>query len=92
MKLRLAILGAALLAASTALHAQAPTKKGDSGKWKDRVEEVWAKARQACAATKGPERANCVAKHVCASAKNPAACEARHKARAAQQAQQQGKK
>ena len=62
------IIGAALLAASTGLFAQAP--KDDSKAARERV-------MKACEGKQGDERRNCVQREVCAQSKDQKACEQR---------------
>jgi len=90
MKLALMI-GSALLAASTALHAQAP-KRFDCSQAKDpkACEERMAKARaerarvrKACEGKTGADHVACVRHERCAQAKDPAQCEALAKDRQA---------
>ena len=90
--MRLALMiGAAALAASTALHAQAP-KRFDCSQAKDpkACEERMAKARaerervrKACEGKTGADHTACVRHERCAPAKDPAACEAHAKERMA---------
>jgi hypothetical protein len=63
-----AMIGAALLAASTALYAQAP--KDDGNPARERV-------IKACEGKQGAERRSCVQREVCAQSKDPKACEQR---------------
>ena len=96
--MRLALMiGAAALAASTALHAQAPQAEGkprrfDCSQAKDpkACEERMAKARaerervrKACESKTGADHAACVRHERCAQAKDPAQCEAQAKERMA---------
>ena len=90
MKLSL-LIGTALLAASTALHAQAP-KRFDCSQAKDpkACEERTAKARaerervrKACESKSGAEHVACVRHERCAQAKDAAQCEAQAKERTA---------
>ena len=67
-----AIIGAALLAASTALYAQAP-----KGEVKSERQEAREKVRKACEGKEGEERRSCVQREVCAQSKDPKACEQR---------------
>jgi hypothetical protein len=67
-----AIIGAALLAASTALYAQAPKSDGKSP-----GQEAREKVRKACEGKEGAERRRCVQREVCAQSKDPKACEQR---------------
>jgi len=85
------MIGAAALAASTALHAQAP-KRFDCSQAKDpkACEERMAKARaerervrKACEGKTGADHTACVRHERCAPAKDPAACEAHAKERMA---------
>jgi hypothetical protein len=95
MRLSLMI-GAALLAASAAVHAQAPQPEGkarrfDCSQAKDpkACEEGMSKrkaererVRKACESKTGDERSACVRREWCAAAKDPKACEEKmaHKA------------
>ena len=72
-----AIIGAALLAASTALHAQAPKSDGKAGDGKPPRQEAREKVRKACEGKEGAERRNCVQREVCAQSNDPKACEQR---------------
>jgi Spy/CpxP family protein refolding chaperone len=98
MKLPISILGAALLAASTAVYAQAPQgQKGerprfDCSKAKDpklceerreKLKSAYGKARQACEGKQGDQRQECMRSQMCAQAKDPAKCQAEGKERAA---------
>jgi hypothetical protein len=67
-----AIIGAALLAASTALYAQAPKSEGNTAR-----QEAREKVRKACEGKEGEERRSCVQREVCAQSKDPKACEQR---------------
>ena len=67
-----AIIGAALLAASTALYAQAPKSDDKSAR-----QEAREKVRKACEGKEGAERRSCVQREVCAQSKDPKACEQR---------------
>ena len=90
--MRLALMiGAALVAASTAAHAQAPNRF-DCSKAKDpkACEERTAKARaerervrKACESKTGADHTACVRHERCAQAKDPAQCEAHAKERMA---------
>ena len=62
------LIGAALLAASTALHAQVDRQK---------AREAHAKALKACEGTPDAERRSCVRREMCAQAKDPKACQER---------------
>jgi hypothetical protein len=69
--MRLALLiGAALVAASTALHAQDDAKR-------QQLREAHARAAKACEGKTGEERGACMQKELCAQAKDPKACEER---------------
>jgi hypothetical protein len=90
MKLALMI-GTALLAASTALHAQTP-KRFDCSQAKDpkACEERLAKARaerervrKACEGKTDADHVACVRRERCAQAKDPGQCEAHAKERMA---------
>ena len=75
-----AILGAALLAASTGLYAQAPKgepKDADRAARREQVKQAHEKAVKACEGKQGDERRACIRKEVCAQSKDPKACEAR---------------
>jgi hypothetical protein len=65
-------IGAALLAASTALYAQAPGSEGKGPR-----QEAREKVRKACEGKEGEERRSCVQREVCAQSKDPKACEQR---------------
>ena len=67
-----AIIGAALLAASFGLHAQAP--KDDSKAQRQQQRE---RIQKACEGKEGAERRSCVQREVCAQSKDPKACEQR---------------
>ena len=76
------IIGAALLAASTGLYAQAPapkadSKDGDRAQRREQLKQAHEKASRACEGKKGEEHRNCMATQMCAQAKDPKACEAR---------------
>jgi hypothetical protein len=86
------MLGAALLAATTALHAQAPADSGkgrhrfDCSQAKDpkaceerlaKARAAHAQARKSCEGKSGDEHAACMRQQMCASAKDPKACEER---------------
>jgi hypothetical protein len=86
------MLGAALLAASTALHAQAPssaTGKGrrfDCSQAKDpkaceervaKMKAAHAKAQAACEGKQGEARRECMRLQMCSQANDPKACEER---------------
>jgi len=79
--MRLATLtAAALFAASTALHAQAPqTPPATKAEKHEKMKAARDKARQACESKKGEEHAACMRRETCAQAADPAACEARAK-------------
>jgi hypothetical protein len=72
-----AIIGAALLAASTALYAQAPKTDGKAGDGNTDRQEMREKVRKACEGKEGAERRNCVRREVCAQSADPKACEQR---------------
>lgn len=75
-----AIIGAALLAASTGLYAQAPKgepKDADRAARREQVKQAHEKAVKACEGKQGDERRACIRKEVCAQSKDPKACEAR---------------
>jgi len=100
MNLSIPLLGACLLAVSTALYAQAPQtdagkgQRVDCSKAKDpkRCEKMKAargNARKACEGKQGDAHRDCMRHEMCAQAKDPAKCEAR--AKEAQQRRQQKK-
>ena len=62
------LIGAALLAASTALHAQADRQA---------LKDARAKAIKACEGKPAPEQRGCVRRELCAQAKDPQACQER---------------
>jgi hypothetical protein len=66
------MIGAALLAASTALYAQAPKGEGNTAR-----QDAREKVRKACEGKEGEERRRCVQREVCAQSKDPKACEQR---------------
>ena len=68
MKRAICIIGAALLAASTALHAQVDRQQ---------AKEAREKALKACEGKGEAERRECVRREVCAQAKDPKACQER---------------
>jgi hypothetical protein len=74
MKFALSI-GAALLAASTALHAQTGDKEQDARRQQAR--EAHAKALKACEGTKDEARRACLQREICAQAKDAKACQER---------------
>lgn len=67
-----AIIGAALLAASFGLHAQAPKDDGKAQRQQQRE-----RIQKACEGKEGAERRSCVQREVCAQSKDPKACEQR---------------
>jgi len=74
------IIGAALLAASTGLYAQAPKgepQDADRAARRAQIKQAHEKAVKACEGKQGDERRACVRKEVCAQSKDPKACEAR---------------
>jgi len=72
MLMRLPLLmGAALLAASTALYAQADDKAARRQALKD----AHSKARKACDGKPEGERRDCMRRELCAQSKDPAKCE-----------------
>ena len=97
------LIGTALLAATTALYAQAPapaekprgarydcSKAADPKACEERrakVREAAKKAHAACDGKAGDERRDCLRKEMCAQAKDPAQCEARAKQRAEKRAE-----
>lgn len=74
MKLALSI-AAAILAASTALHAQTADKEKDARRQQAR--EAHAKALKACEGTKDEARRACLQREMCAQTKDPKACQQR---------------
>jgi hypothetical protein len=72
MNLRTAILGAALLAASPGLFAQATPDDRAS-----KMRSARAEAEKACQGKAGPEHRECMRKQMCAQAKDPKSCEER---------------
>jgi len=75
-----AILGPALLAASTGLYAQAPKgepQDADRAAKREQVKQAHEKAVKACEGKQGDERRACIRKEVCAQSTDPKACEAR---------------
>jgi hypothetical protein len=82
--MRLALLiGAALVAASTALYAQAP-QADDKAARRQQLKDAHEKARKACEGKQGDERRDCMRREMCAQAKDPAKCEAHAKEAMAQ--------
>jgi uncharacterized membrane protein YebE (DUF533 family) len=83
-----ALLAAALLAASTALCAQAP-QGGDAAKQerREKMKAAHQKARSACESKQGDAHRDCMRKEMCAQAKDPGRCEAEAKERAARREQ-----
>jgi hypothetical protein len=67
-----AIIGAALLAASFGLHAQAPKEESKSER-----QQLREQVRKACEGKEGAERRSCMQREVCAQSKDPQACEQR---------------
>jgi hypothetical protein len=75
-----AVIGAALLAASTSLYAQAPKgepKDADRAARREQIKQAHEKAVKACEGKEGDERRACVRKEVCAQSQDPKGCEAR---------------
>ena len=74
-----AIVGAALLAASTGLYAQAPKGESDAERAarREQLRQAHEKALKACEGKQGEERRACIRREVCAQSKDPKACEAR---------------
>jgi hypothetical protein len=75
-----AVIGAALLAASTGAYAQAPKGEpndADRAARRAQIKQAHEKAVKACEGKQGDERRACVRKEVCAQSKDPKACEAR---------------
>ena len=90
MKASLTLLGAALIAATPLVHAQAP--KGDGGarfdcsqakdpkaceERRDKLKSARAQAEQACQGKRGPEYRACMTQQMCAQSKDPKGCEER---------------
>lgn len=78
------IIGAALIAASSFVHAQAPQGEGAKpaqSEARKARKAMHAKAAKACEATKGKgsEHRDCMRREVCAQTQDPAKCEARAK-------------
>jgi len=74
MRLALSI-GAALLAASTMLHAQTADKEKDARR--QQMKDAHAKALKACEGSKDEARRACLQREMCAQAKDPKACQER---------------
>ena len=87
-----AIIGAALLAASFGLHAQAPKDESKSQRQQLREQvrkaceqrfakgrQAHGKARKACEGKEGEARRECMRTELCAQSKDPAKCEAQAK-------------
>ena len=77
-----AILGAALLAASTGLYAQAPKgepQDADRAAKREQMKQAHEKAVKACEGKQGDARRDCMRKEMCASSKDAAKCEAQAK-------------
>ena len=75
-----AMIGAALLAASTSLYAQAPKsepKDADRAARREQMRQAHEKAVKACEGKQGDERGSCMRREMCAHTKDPKACEAR---------------
>ena len=79
MRLSIPLFGAALLAASTVLLAQAPQ---DSA-----AKAARGSARKACEGKSGDERRECLRRELCRQSQDPAQCEARSKQAAERRAQ-----
>src|SRR5207302_8746526 len=89
MKALLTLFGAALIAASPALHAQATRSDGarfDCSQSKDpkaceerrdKMKAARTQAEQACQGKTGVEHRECMLKQMCAQAKDPKGCEER---------------
>jgi hypothetical protein len=84
MKLN-AIFGAALLAASTLVYAQAPgggapteAQKKERQERREKMKAAHQDAMKACEGKKGDERHKCMTSNMCAKAPNPQACQERH--------------
>lgn len=71
-----AIIGAALLAVSTGLYAQAPKDDAKSPRSQERS-AARERVKKACEGKEGAERRSCVQREVCAQSKDPKACEQR---------------
>ncbi|HSU63700.1 MAG TPA: hypothetical protein VLJ12_07525 [Burkholderiales bacterium] len=69
MKLSIPLLGACLLAASTALYAQAPQTDRH-----EKMKAAHSNAEKACEGKQGDARRDCMRKQMCAQAKDPKAC------------------
>ena len=67
------LMGAALLAAATALHAQTDDKSAR----REQMKEAHQKAAKACEGAQGAERAACMQRELCAQSKDPKACNER---------------
>jgi hypothetical protein len=67
------LIGAALLAATTALHAQTDDKSAR----RQQMKEAHQKAAKACEGAKGEERSACMQRELCAQSKDPKACNER---------------
>ena len=90
------LLACALLTACAGALAQAPARGIDCSRAKDpaaceervaKAKAARAKARQACAGTKGDEGRDCMRREMCAQTRDPSACETRAKEAAARRAQ-----
>ena len=79
------LLGALLLAGTTALYAQTPPPApgGDPGARREKAKSAHKKARQACDGKTGTEHRDCMRTQMCAESKDPAKCEAHFKQAAA---------
>jgi hypothetical protein len=76
--MRLALtLGAALLAASTALYAQTEAKGDNQAARRQEMKDAHQKAMKACEGKQGDERRSCLQTEMCRSAKDPKACQER---------------
>jgi hypothetical protein len=80
------LLGAVLLAATTALYAQTPPSTQAPAAKEERrakMKEAHQKARSACEGKQGQEHRDCMRKEMCAQSKDAAKCEAHFKERSA---------
>jgi hypothetical protein len=67
------LIGTALLAAATALHAQTDDKSAR----RQQMKEAHQKASKACEGAQGAERGACMQRELCAQSKDPKACNER---------------
>ncbi len=78
------LLGAVLLAVTTALYAQTPPAPADSAKTRhEKMKAAHQKASSACEGKQGQEHRDCMRKEMCAQSKDAATCEAHFKERSA---------